>query len=124
MRILVVDSNRSFATKIKEVLERQLKEAHVDTADNLFILRDRVKKTDYDFIIADVLSALNPDELLTELEHINVPKIVWTVVPSLTELHDRVSGTVLSMVRKPCSCEDAMHVLAPMFSGSELPAVK
>ena len=112
MKILVVDPNRAFSKKIKSFIQCNMCTVEVDTADNVFVLRDRVKSKTYDLIIADVISALNPDDLLRELENLSTPKLVWTMTQDWEGLKVRVRETIKGkIINKPNSMEELDRIL-------------
>ena len=120
MRVLIVDANRAFARRVREALLRYGRDIEVDVAYSVPVLQLRLSTHKYDFIMADVMTAIDPDELISVLESTNALKFVWTMTPNLsdfkTKVADLIHGQVLS---KPTNgdVEDAVSCVMASVSG-------
>jgi DNA-binding response OmpR family regulator len=122
MRVLVVDANRAFARKVRDAILRygRENEIEVDVAHNVPVLQLRLAEHRYDFIMADVMTAIDPDELIEVLENTDAIKFVWTMTPNLadfkTKVADLMGGQVLT---KPTNgdVEDAVSCVMASVSG-------
>jgi DNA-binding NtrC family response regulator len=113
IKVLVVDSNLVYARKVSQVLEKHTKDIEVDIAHNIFILRDRLKKNEYNLILADILSASHPSELALVLEEVQTPVVLWTFAKSLELLKCSTNSQVME---KPINPEDASSSLSDCFA--------
>jgi len=116
MRVLIVDTNRVFARQICRVLRQHGRGIETDMVDNVHVLRDRLKSNEYDLIIADVMTALNPDDLAAELDKLCTLKLVWSVTPTFAELKHRLAGALSRILPKPVSTEELEKVLEPVLA--------
>jgi DNA-binding response OmpR family regulator len=118
MTILVVDANRSMAKRIKSYIEEHAPRVCVDIASNLPVMKHRLDTKRYNYIIADVMAAFDPDAMMHELNKSNIPVILWTLTPP-NELQCRLSksGNVCNVVRKPLGfSEELKEALKPVFA--------
>ena len=82
MRLLIFDSNKVYANKIKALVEEHVKDAEIELACNIPILRHRLEMTRYDLILADVETALDTDVALALLNGVAKVSmvVIWTAV--------------------------------------------
>ena len=90
MNILVFDANLSFAREAVNFVTERVQGAEADMAENIFILRQRLKERKWDWILADVAAAMSIDSVLEELmkyqEENKCPVILWsTLTNTLTQ---------------------------------------
>lgn len=123
MRILIIDSNLVFAKKVGEFLEKHVRNAMVDYATTVPVLRRRLKMNTYDFLIADIVNAFDCEGLQEALQSVNVPMIVWSVVQRPSELHTRFYKKVASRIFKKPETEADLESIMSSVSSSVLPAI-
>lgn len=84
MNILVFDANLSFAREAVNFIAERVKDADADMAENIFILRQRLKERKWDWILADVAAAMSIDSVLDELmeyqEKTGCPVVLWSTL--------------------------------------------
>jgi DNA-binding response OmpR family regulator len=120
MRVLVVDANRSFARKVRDAILRYGRDIEVDVAHNVPVLQLRLSENKYDFIVADVMTAIDPDELIDVLEHTDAFKFVWAMTPNLADFKAKVADLLDGQVlNKPTNgdVEDAISCVMASVSG-------
>jgi DNA-binding response OmpR family regulator len=123
VRVLIVDSNICFAKSVGKFLQDHLKSVEVEYATNVPVLRRRLHKNHFDFIIADVISAFDADTMARELERVNTPKIVWAVMGTHKEVVSGLGKNAEKVLSKPNS-EEEIASMVSSISNFLLPAVK
>jgi hypothetical protein len=109
MRILIIDSNLVFAKKIGEFLAEHVKSADISYATNVPILKRRLAKQEFDFILADVLTAFDADSLIRELRFVDTPMVIWSVLETPQDIHkSSIANAVRRVLPKP-QCEKDME---------------
>lgn len=122
MRVLIVDSNIVFAKQVGKFLHDHLKHVEVEYATNVPILRRRLSKNHFDFIIADIISAFDTEALIKELENVQTPKLVWAVMDSHREVLKAICGKHKKILDKPDS-EEEIAKMVSSISNLMLPVV-
>lgn len=89
MKVLIVDSNLVFAKEVGRFLQANLKQADVDYATNVPVLKRRLAVSGYDYIIADVTSAFDSDGMTEVLRATNIPTVIWSAMTESSELFDK-----------------------------------
>ena len=119
MNVLIVVSNRSAARMVKEFLEKHVNKIIIDVAYNLPILKNRLENIKYDYIIADIVSMINQDDIIHEFNKVQTPIIMWTLAPMSTSFESSVHSLrnqLCGIVKKPLRCtEEMMKVLQPVL---------
>lgn len=123
MHILIVDSNLVFAKKVGKFLENNVRDASVDYATTVPILKRRLKTSTYDFIIADIANAFDYEGLQEALEHIEIPMIVWSVLKRPSEFTERFSRRLVGRIFVKPQTEAELGSIMASVSSSVLPAV-
>jgi hypothetical protein len=104
MNVLVFDANVSFARQAVKFILGRVKGADADMAENIFILRQRLKERKWDWILADVAAAMSIDSVLDELmeyqEKNRCPVVLWS---TLTDTLAQRKGVVdkFQLIGKP-----------------------
>jgi hypothetical protein len=80
MQVLVFDPNVSFARQAVAFITTNVREAHADMANNLFVLRKRLRDKRWDFVLADVAAAGSTAEVLDELSRLKCPVLLWSTM--------------------------------------------
>jgi len=82
MRFLIFDSNRVYAKKVQALIEEHIKDAEVELAHNIPVLRQRLDGARYDLILADVDTTLDTAAALKELNLVAKKSmvVVWSAV--------------------------------------------
>jgi DNA-binding response OmpR family regulator len=83
MTILVVDANIIFGKELAKVLRH--KGYTVDTAPDLFVMRRRMRKEQYDCVILDLLASPDSNALICEIDPLRMKKILFTVSKQLNK---------------------------------------
>jgi DNA-binding NarL/FixJ family response regulator len=116
MRILIIDSNLVFAKKVGEFLMEHVKNANVFYATNVPILKRRLAKQEFDFILADVLTAFDADSLIKELHDVKTPMVIWSVVDTPQDIHkSSVANAARRVLPKPQCEEDIEEVMSSLM---------
>jgi DNA-binding response OmpR family regulator len=118
MHILVVDANRSMAKRVKSYIEEHAPKVNVDIASNLPVMKHRLGTKHYNYIIADVMAAFDPDAMMEELNNANTPVLLWTLTPP-GELQYKLGKTsnVCNVIRKPVGLtEELRQALKPVLA--------
>jgi CheY-like chemotaxis protein len=109
VRILIVDSNLVFAKKVGEFLREHVKNADVHYATNVPILKRRLAKQTFDFILADILTAFDADGLVRELGNVETPMVIWSVLESTQDIQrSAITNMARKVLPKP-QCEREME---------------
>lgn len=118
MHILIIDSNRVMAKHVKSFLNNYSPESNVDLAFNKQILINRLEKHKYDFIIADIMSILEPDAIIDELNKVNVPVILWTLAPpsGLLQCINKLHAGICITEKPTCCLESMKKALSPVLT--------
>ena len=116
MRILVVDSNVTFARKVSDFLSSKLSHADVDIASNVYIVRRRIRENTYDLIIADVVTTLDSDSIVEALGKSQAPKLVWSMLTSGLKQTIFNAVTCNKPCQKPCTEKDFDQMLSAVMS--------
>ena len=117
MRILVVDSNLMFAKKVGRFLEANVKDACVEYAINVPILKSRLEKCKYDFVIADLLSAFDSEAMSDTLKDVEVPVVIWSVLQARQDLYTTFKTKLRTrIIPKPCTERDMRETVSSMAS--------
>lgn len=80
MRVLVFDPNVDFARRAVGFIHENVKNAHADLASNLFVLRKRLREGKWDFVLADVAAAGFMSDVISELNGLQCPVVVWSTL--------------------------------------------
>lgn len=84
MNVLVFDANLSFAREAVNFITERVHGADADMAENIFILRQRLKERKWDWILADVAAAMSIDSVLDELmkyqDENGCPVVLWSTL--------------------------------------------
>lgn len=125
MRVLVVDANRAFARKVQDAILKYGRGIEVDIAHSVPVLQLRLSQKSYDLIVADVMTAIDPDELIQVLEFAHGMKFIWTMTSNLADFKEKVARVVGGEVlAKPTNGDVKEAVSCVMASISGLsPAV-
>jgi DNA-binding response OmpR family regulator len=112
-RILVIDSSRTYAGMVKDMLTKHVAGARVEVATNIYELRRRIAKCSYDLVVADLSVACDGDEMATELENAHALVVVWSAVQSQ-------KSSSYTELRKPMTLDEiasAVPALAQCAAG-------
>jgi hypothetical protein len=114
IRILVVDSSRTYGTMVREALLKHVKNVAVDVATNVWELKRRLeKKGKYQLIVADLSVAFDGEEMSCYLYDTDSMVILW----SAFKASDNGNGKVpFRQIKKPVSM-DEMRDVAPLLVG-------
>lgn len=86
MRILVVDTNRWYARKVKDTIEKLAPSVFVDMACNIYEAQQRLENPEeYQLILADIRLAARHEEMAKVLDKSPALKIMWSAVESIAE---------------------------------------
>ena len=80
MQVLVFDPNVSFARQAVAFIAENVRDAQADLANNLFILRKRIREQQWDFVLADVAAAGSTSAILDELSKLKCPVLLWSTM--------------------------------------------
>ena len=115
MNVLVFDANLSFAREAVNFITERVEGANADMAENIFILRHRLKEKKWDWILADVAAAMSIDAVIDELmqyqEENKCPVVLWS---TLTDTFAQRKGVVdkFQLVGKPTTEGEFKQALA------------
>jgi len=85
MNVLVFDANVDFARRAVNFIESNIRGARADLASNVFILRRRLKNSQWDFVLADIAATASMQDVLTELQSLQCPVILWSTLRPAAE---------------------------------------
>jgi hypothetical protein len=113
MNVLVFDANVSFAREAVNFIEDRVKGAKADMASNIFILRQRLRDRNWDFVLADVAAAMSMEAVIDELNKLDCPVIVWS---TLTDTLSQRKGIVdkFKLIGKPKTEEQFSKALGDL----------
>lgn len=80
MRFLIVDPNLVYGRTVKNFILAHMRDTEVDLAQNAQIVRRRLTLHSYDFIIADILNAIDSEEIGEVLRDSEAPIIMWSFI--------------------------------------------
>lgn len=104
MNILVFDANLSFAREAVNFITERVKGADADMAENIYVLKQRLKERQWNWILADVAAAMSIDNVLDELmeyqDKTGCPVVLWS---TLTDTLAQRKGVVdkFKLIGKP-----------------------
>ena len=125
MQVLIVDSNIIFAKRVAKFLkENKKEEVNVEFAQNVPILQRRLRTNNYDYIIADVVSAFDSDGMTDALKTVQTPTIVWSVTNSPKEIYETFCHHLSKRVIEKPSSEQGIAETMASISSLMLPAVR
>jgi hypothetical protein len=116
VRILIIDSNLVFAKKVGEFLRAHVKNADIHYATNVPILKRRLAKQEFDFILADVLTAFDADSLIKALKGVVTPMVIWSVLETPQDIHkSSVTNAARRVLPKPQCEQDMQEVVSSLM---------
>ena len=79
--VLIVDSNKVYAKVVSSILRKELRDADIDVAINIWELRRRIKDKQYSLVLADLSVMLDEEEMANELKKIpDSTVILWSAL--------------------------------------------
>jgi hypothetical protein len=110
MRVLVFDSNVSFARQAVTFIAENVRDASADLASNLFVLRKRLREQDWDFVLADVAATGCMTAVLEELGRVQCPVILWSTLNGELSSHGECIEQ-FKLARKPKTPNEISSVI-------------
>jgi CheY-like chemotaxis protein len=104
-RFLVIDSNRVYAKMVKGELERNVPDAVVDVATNIWETKRRIAEKQYDYVLADLSISMDEDEILEALSGIDVTVVKWAAV----QYSSKDEGMCLQKPEQPAEMKEVLE---------------
>lgn len=113
MRFLVVDPNLVYGRTVKTFIQTHMQGSEVDLAQNASIVRRRVNEHNYDFVIADILNAVDCEEIGDVLHAMEAPIVMWSFINpgGYREFAQRLHAKLLDKPRNPDGLGDILELV-------------
>jgi hypothetical protein len=110
IRILIFDSNRVFANRLRDLALEIMPNVYIETAWNTAVLRSRLEQQ-YQVILADVDNYCLRDEVLEILKTAKTPVFLWALYNTAIHKKDDMFQSIY-ILRKPVY----KHEVGQLFS--------